>query len=59
MVFVAMFWLRFQILIVSSELQVMKEPGGRTGLEPSLSEGKISRPQMQAEWKMKEWDFPT
>ena len=41
--------------MVSSELQVMKEPGGRTGfVSPSDMVGYISRPQMHAEWKMNE-----
>ena len=60
MVLCDMFWLRFQILIVSSELHVTKEPGGKTGFEPSSwFGGYISRPQMQAEWKMNECDLPT
>ena len=47
--------LRFQMRMVSSELQVMKEPGGRTGfVSPSDMVGYISRPQMHAEWKMNE-----
>ena len=41
--------------MVSSELQVMKDPGGRTGfVSPSDMVGYISRPQMHAEWKMNE-----
>ena len=40
----------FQILMVSSEPQVTKLPGGRTAFLPSLrAEGYDSRPQMQAE----------
>ena len=54
MVLFAMFCARFHILMVSSELQVTNDPGGRTGLAPSAAAGNISRPQMHAEWKMNE-----
>ena len=50
---------KFQIRIVSSELHVIMEPGGKTDFCPSLVKGYISSPQIHAEWNKNEWDFPT
>ena len=45
--------------MVSSELQVIIESGGKTDFCPSLVRGYISNPQIHAEWNKNEWDFPT
>ena len=58
-VFVAMLLFKFHIRIVSSELQVIIEPGGNTDFCPSLVRGYISSPQIHAEWNKNECDFPT
>ena len=62
MVLLGMFGERFQILMVSSDEHVTKEPAGSTGLTPRSSSGggtTTSRPQMVEEWNRKEWLFPT
>lgn len=49
----------FHTRMVSSEEQVMKEPGGSRPFTPSPGGGYVSTPQIQAEWYKYEWDLPT